>query len=73
MSHIETREEIFQWESNEHIAGPDLYPIEHLWPICKQQLGMDCTTTEKMIQVWYRDHKILQDCSTWYLVYDYYP
>lgn len=60
----EHRITILDWPGN----SPDINPIENLWAICKSRLrAVDCTTMEKLIQaliqVWYRDPKITNDCS----------
>lgn len=56
--------EVIDWPGN----SPDVSPIENLWAICKSRLrAADCTTMEKLIQaliqVWYKDPKIKNDCS----------
>lgn len=55
---------LLEWPGN----SPDVNPIENLWAICKARLQkMDCTTKVKMIeaviQVWYRDEKIQENCK----------
>lgn len=60
----EKRINVLDWPGN----SPDLNPIENLWSIVKTRLlKKDCTTKTKLIEaiidVWYRDQEIAQNCQ----------
>jgi len=56
---------VLEWPEN----SPGLNPIKNLWAIAKSRLQkLDYTTMTKLIeaiiQVWYRDPKIKENCQT---------